>query len=1343
MSGMPENIRVHYARQAPSPHNWYSQDDYAGCLITWEVPDDAVGYVFFRTHEPLDSDCGVELMSGRMADLADRLDVHVPIKALVDDEIHDRNRYVIFAELASGGFVNIRKAGTRKFTDRLERGELEPLAFWSNPGGEPRRKDPLRLNYLTVKPGDFCGFSWSYPEEMPDCEGFDLIISRQAISPHTGNEFDIEDFKRVLRGEFGACVQLESYVTAVQDNQSSPGTYWYYALLARDPRGGRLEIPCMHHDTPFLKGRPFRYLNPDGAGKWGVGQEILRESHGRWVQQHLRAREEERRQHEEALAAAAPPPVVVEPEPEEEAEEAYDSPEVELDPEAWAGVILDTPPSLDSYADDASFVGVRISWTAEAGAMMVALRARAPLAPEDALAVVQGRLKLPHCDRVEFDIENVRATLVDLDCHTRSWYLIVNTDFDPPRPETWLRTHPLYHLPPIDDNVIYWHCPGDPLHDRLVHTLEVESARKRRDLIPIEIGVHEVLDPVAIELYLFRTEIDWRTLVPEDLEEFYKLQRGEESDLGVRYVLPNDCVGFRDDISPNRRRVYYAALVRDQYNNRTPVPIFPLTEGTHGEWPLLSRLIRQPELSQLSPEDFLTEDERSKPGQRPSRDAYSLSIEGPEGKATFQGANEAEYEEMAQGIEGSIGDLLASEFEVEGRREEGRGAGRPREAVRDLANEHHFIDEDEELIERAPRSRAPQEVVEPPPRRDRSARVDADLSQLAGLIDALDQQTEQDTASLKAQLGEQLGLRLDADVEAPEEEPLDELVLDLPGPDGEVIRKVVSLQPGDDPQAVADAIAAKHMAALEAAEAAQSAAAPAAPMPEEAQQAPGKVVTRVAVPEGEDPQAYAAKMMQERMQATPVAEPGEGGQQKLQIQIPAGVDPQAYIQSLLASGGLDALQGSEPAAKSTGAPAPLEPAASPAQAPAPSTPEPVNDSQGTVKDLSQAEASPEEQGYVPSGKSGSTRRPTAWGKSVDSKAEQASFAVESFGPNEQENSAAIEVESFGPRPEPQVESFAPNSPAPVFKVEQFGPSPAPPEPKEYSEPPLEDEKPREDELPDLTYTDGRREALRSSVELQSVFSSEGSPASPAREVATLIRDGVQTGKFSAIPGTPPSPVGNIEEGFERQSTPMRSPTPPAGEPEIALPELEEVASLFEDSHAAHSTQPGLEWLPVIQVWHFVHIKVGGEGALEVLWTDAEAPPEIPLADSDATIERLHREGTLHRYELGKSSHFIDNLTRVKAYIIARRRQAEGFEQQQIEFCAPPWRELEAPAVLLERQERGRLDDEVAARITRARDALELGQASQARKALKEARTIDPNNIRIRAFERAHLGMDDP
>lgn len=259
MAEIPEVVRFHFARLAPSPWNWYTKSDYLGCALRWTAPEGNVAlYIVFRSNENLPSDCCEDLLNGCYDDVAERIDIFKPITQLVDDEIHDKNRYLVLARLDNDDVVWVKDVESFQFTGAKPG---ESWTYWSNPYGDmPRMKDPCRLEYETVRVGTFCALEWDYPNHYPDFVGFDLIVCDVPYSPHTGADSDIAAFRDVLSGKLGTQYPLERFVNTVVDNESFVNRFGYYALLVKLPEGGRVQIPVRHISVPFEKGHPYQFL---------------------------------------------------------------------------------------------------------------------------------------------------------------------------------------------------------------------------------------------------------------------------------------------------------------------------------------------------------------------------------------------------------------------------------------------------------------------------------------------------------------------------------------------------------------------------------------------------------------------------------------------------------------------------------------------------------------------------------------------------------------------------------------------------------------------------------------------------------------------------------------------------------------------------------------------------------------------------------------------------------------------------------------------------------------------------------------------------------------------------
>ena len=213
---------------------------------------------------------------------------------------------------------------------------------------------------------------------------------------------------------------------------------------------------------------------------------------------------------------------------------------------------------------------------------MVALRAKRK--PKDVETLLSQDSPLPEgCERRFFDGTGI-TELIDADCHDFGWYLIATGEGAPVED---LSTRGVYRL--LDaPNLYYWHHPEGRAQDRLVHACELEMSRRRGDWVALEFGAHDIDEPVQLELYRFNSEIDWLKATPEDLEAFHAAQRGEEQNLVDVFGFEGNMVGIRDDVSPERTRVFFGAAVVDQNNNRFNIPVFCLGPEEGNSWPLLS-----------------------------------------------------------------------------------------------------------------------------------------------------------------------------------------------------------------------------------------------------------------------------------------------------------------------------------------------------------------------------------------------------------------------------------------------------------------------------------------------------------------------------------------------------------------------------------------------------------------------------------------------------------------------------------------------------------------------------------------------------------------------------------
>ncbi|MCL2326595.1 MAG: hypothetical protein FWC40_08905, partial [Proteobacteria bacterium] len=571
MSQIPETIRFHYARQAPSSWNWYTQSDFAGCLLRWSAPEGfVVRYVIFRSCESLPSNACEDLLDGYHDDTVDRIDVFKPITALVDDEIHEKNRYLVLARLDNEDWVWIDNVESERFTGGKSD---EVLTYWSNPyEDKPKIKDPCRLDYLSIRVGTFCGFEWDYPDDYPDFVGYDLIVNDVPISPHTGAESDIAAFKAVLSGQRGTTYPLERFIHAIVDNETLANRFWYYALLVRLPEGGRVQIPLRHVSEPFAKGRPFQYLKARQG--WGEGRDKMMASYAHW-----KANEQKRLAQAEAhsnlpLPARAP------------------------------GIALSffrhAPDlSLASYIDHPAMVGIQFSAKVANGKRIVAIRAKSDLSASEINDILRRALEDTVVESEDFDAfafcpNKGHMILVDADCHEKPNYAFaVYEDEDDDFVE-------LSHVKDVTtdflanfDATILWGNRDFSCTNRLVHCLVCEAIPKKNAL-SLEFGAVDESIVKRIEVYHFYKPIDWANADDETIEALHEFQRTGHSELGERFVLPKWYDGVVDNVTEVNTTHQFAALIVDKYDNRHILQLFSIGSIEREDWPVLSEFCELP-----------------------------------------------------------------------------------------------------------------------------------------------------------------------------------------------------------------------------------------------------------------------------------------------------------------------------------------------------------------------------------------------------------------------------------------------------------------------------------------------------------------------------------------------------------------------------------------------------------------------------------------------------------------------------------------------------------------------------------------------------------------------------
>jgi hypothetical protein len=578
---MPSSVRFAYARHAPSPRNWYSQENYEGCLIAWDPIPDTVGVVAIRTAQNLPENCALDLMAGRYQQVAEQLLIKRPIDALVDDQIHEHNRYLILVRTAAGAFV-APPLRVEKFSPDTDRSPLGRLAFWSNPYGRPKGRDPTRLDYAALRPDpNFNGFYWSYPDHIPDLVGYHFIVSPQAIGALSGDAAEIAQLREVLVGKTSQLIKIEPFVTHLIDNITPPGRYAYFALLACDSNGGRTQIPIQHTSSPFSPDTPCRYAQPQD-GIPGHHPDRMQQAFTAWRQRMA-----------PALAALSAPPPGAAP------------PAAAAPPPPWSVLKPQKPPHLTAYQSDPQYLGMALRWDAPKGdpnTRFVALRAdRFP--PDQAIGplLTGAAPPPPFCHRLTFS--GPADTLIDTECHKHVWYCLAILDNNQLRPLTNLSEKPLTRLPPEGTpNITFWHCPSEPLKDRLPPTATPERLhRTGQTPLPLSWGTNDnIPSPVSIDIYHLTRQPDWTN--PQDQAAWALLLRGEQNPLGSRASIPPNLSGIRDDLLPPDQDILAFACARDARNNSFVIDLFTDHSNTSTSWPLLSNPSAPPPPKQPLPD---------------------------------------------------------------------------------------------------------------------------------------------------------------------------------------------------------------------------------------------------------------------------------------------------------------------------------------------------------------------------------------------------------------------------------------------------------------------------------------------------------------------------------------------------------------------------------------------------------------------------------------------------------------------------------------------------------------------------------------------------------------------
>ena len=580
MSERPEIVRFHYARQAPSPQNWYTQPDYAGCALKWPSPHvSVVSYIIFRTRENLPTDCCDDLLDGYLEEETERLDIDHPITCLVDDEIHEKNRYLVLACLDNGTILWVQHVESSRFTGPKPG---ENWTWWSNPNGnKPRYKDPCRLDYANIRVEENCTFAWDYPAEFPDLEGYDLIVSDNPISPHTGYESDIEAFHDLLEGRHGSTIYpIEPYVNAIVDNVSKPGRFWYYALLVRLPVSGRVQIPIRHLEAP-APGMAYKLLQYDRG--WGVGEETMKTQFERWKAGDLQAASDQNASH---------------------AHEGTDG--------LTLSFFRHSPDlTLDSYITNPTMIGIMFHMKVSLNLMVFAIRSVEPLSPKNTYQLLQKAKSYENytdealqADVYVFSPIHELMQLIDADCHNKLNYAFATYDIETNTFEDLQVKDLTIDFLPNFDTTIFWGNLEFTCNNHLANYVKCETFTKKTTLT-IDFGIIDDTFVRSIEVYIFKSPIDWEKDGKEAVKTFHELQRNGKSPIGKRYTFKRCVPGCIDDITPNMSDVCCAALYLDQFGNRYPLSISSLGNAERSTWPALSSFQTLPDDPEPEQEDRL------------------------------------------------------------------------------------------------------------------------------------------------------------------------------------------------------------------------------------------------------------------------------------------------------------------------------------------------------------------------------------------------------------------------------------------------------------------------------------------------------------------------------------------------------------------------------------------------------------------------------------------------------------------------------------------------------------------------------------------------------------------
>ena len=591
MPEIPEVVRFHFARQAPSPWNWYTKPDFAGCILKWHPIDSVISYTVFRSTESLPGDCCEALLNGEYDDVVDRVDVFKPISQIVDDEIHDRNRYLVLAHLDNDDIVWVKDVESTQFNS-AQPGEV--LTYWSNPFGDtPKIKDPCRLDYCTVRVGTFCGFEWDYPIQYPDFIGYELIICDMPYSPHTGADSDIEAFREVLNGTRGVHFLIDRFVTAMVDNESFVNKFWYYALLVRLPESGRVQIPIRHTSNPFPAGKPFQYLSPRSG--WGEGRERMMAAFAKWKAQ--------------ARNSSTSTQVINVGTGQTQNAETPKNNEISLE------FFRHSPDlSLESYIKHPEMIGIQFSAKVPSDATVIAIRAESELSGSQLTDVLKEAVQNQGFENDSvgtfvFTPKDPYMVIVDSDCHKKSSYAfaLYDKENDKFEPLEQVKDVTIDYLDK-PESVIRWGDQSLTFRNRMAHVLKTEEIQKK-NVVCIEFGIVDESTVHAIELYRFD---DMPTWDEDHLQDLYTFEKQGNPDIGDRYVIDHVCDGVIDDISACDKAHYYAAVSVDKYGNRKAISVFSLGAQIREDWEKLSDITGlTPASEQKSAKEDVSETENS------------------------------------------------------------------------------------------------------------------------------------------------------------------------------------------------------------------------------------------------------------------------------------------------------------------------------------------------------------------------------------------------------------------------------------------------------------------------------------------------------------------------------------------------------------------------------------------------------------------------------------------------------------------------------------------------------------------------------------------------------------